>query len=104
MDDDEEEEVLSEREKLVRKKRDKELDNILRYTRGLDTKEAEERLVKVTHETQKTILPPLSFERIQKEEIGDPEVLWLQPAVSFDLNNTANSQIDFHFILEDFLF
>lgn len=75
-------------EKLVCKKRDKELDNLLRYIRGL------ERLAKVTLETQKALFPSQSFERIQKQEIDDPEVLWLQLVVSFDLNNTTKSQLD----------
>lgn len=104
MFDDDEEEVFSEDEKLFRKKRDKELDNLLWVTKDLDGQEAEERIAKVTPKTKKTLFPPWSFERIQKEVIVDLSVLCLEPAVLYEQNNTANSQLDFPLTPKAFLF
>ncbi|CAI9292298.1 unnamed protein product [Lactuca saligna] len=57
VDDVDEEEVLSEGEKLVKKKCDKELDNLLNLRRELEETEVEAEIAKVTLATQKSLFP-----------------------------------------------
>lgn len=104
IDDDEEEELLLEGEKLVRKKRDKVLDDLLILRKELEAKEAKARVAKVTLATQMSLFPPWTLERIQKEAIDHPNVHWLEPSVSFKLNNTSDSQLDFPLTSKAFLF
>ncbi|CAI9261283.1 unnamed protein product [Lactuca saligna] len=103
-DDDDEEELISEGEKLVRKKRHKELDDLLQITKDLDEKEAKQQVMKVTLEAKALIFHPCSFDRIRKAEIHDPSICWLDPTVSFDIDNTADSQLDFPIAPSAFLF
>ncbi|CAI9276088.1 unnamed protein product [Lactuca saligna] len=67
IDDEEEEEGLSKSEKLMRKKRDKELDDLLNLRKKLEAQEAEEKIEQIMLETQKSLFPPWSICRIQKE-------------------------------------
>ncbi|CAI9272119.1 unnamed protein product [Lactuca saligna] len=96
IDDDEEEEVLSDGEELVRKKRDKELDDILILHKELEGKEVEARVAKGYSRNKNVVFFPLwSLKRIQKEAINDPSIHWLEPSVAFELNNTTDSELDF---------
>ncbi|CAI9277152.1 unnamed protein product [Lactuca saligna] len=61
----------------------------------LEAKEAKARVAKVTLATQMSLFPPWTPKRIEKEEIDDPSIKWLEPSVSFELNNTFDSQLDF---------
>ena len=70
----------------------------------LETKEAEAKIARVTLETQKSLFPPWSVDKIQKEAIDAPNIYWLEPTISFDLNNEANSQLDFPITPRAFLF
>ncbi|CAI9294032.1 unnamed protein product [Lactuca saligna] len=72
---DDSEEVLSEGEMLVRKKRDK-----------------------------KSLFPPWTLELIQKEAIDGPNTHWLEANVSFELVNSFESQFDFPLTPNGFLF
>lgn len=60
--DDLEEEEISESEKLVKKKRDKELDDLLKLQKELEAQEAVAKNAKITFETQKSLFPPKSME------------------------------------------
>ncbi|CAI9296750.1 unnamed protein product [Lactuca saligna] len=104
IDDDEEEEVLSEGEKLIRKKRDKELDDIERVRKELEAQEREVVAAKFTLKTQESIFPPWNMERIQNEAIDNPSLYWLEPLVSFDLVNSTVSQFGFLVTPRAFLF
>lgn len=55
-------------------------------------------------ETQKSLIPPWTIECIQKEAIDDPSIYWLEPSISFDLNNNVESQFDFPITPRAFLF
>ncbi|CAI9286669.1 unnamed protein product [Lactuca saligna] len=70
-----------EGEKLVRKKHDMELDNLLHHHKELEAKEVEARVAKVTLETQKTIFPLWKIEKIQKEAIDGLSILQLEPSI-----------------------
>lgn len=104
LDDEEEEEELSEGEKLIRKKHDIELDDLLRVHKELEDREMEAKIAKVTLETQKSHFPPWTMERIQKEAIDDLTTHWLEPSISFKLDNTADSQLDFPITPRAFLY
>ncbi|CAI9272811.1 unnamed protein product [Lactuca saligna] len=103
-DDEEEEEGLSKGEKLIRKKCNMELDNLLNLRQELEAKEAEAEIAKVTLATQKSLFPPWTLERIQKEAGDDPTTHWLEPSVSFELDNIVDSQLDFLITPRAFLF
>lgn len=57
-DEEEEEKELTKRKKLVRKKRDKERDNLWHLRKDLEDQEKEAKIAKVTLETQKSLFPP----------------------------------------------
>ncbi|CAI9290477.1 unnamed protein product [Lactuca saligna] len=95
---------LLEGEKLLRKKRNRELNDLLRIRKELEDQEKEAKISKVTLETQKLLFPPWTMDRIQREAIDDPSIHWLQPLVSFDLSNMADSQLDFPITPKAFLF
>ena len=78
-DDDDEEE--DEDEKLKWKPHDKELDENLRIAREADAREKELRDAQVTLETQKTLFPPWTMERIMNEAIDNPSTYWLEPVL-----------------------
>ncbi|CAI9296682.1 unnamed protein product [Lactuca saligna] len=103
-DDEEEEEDLSEGAKLKRKYRGKDLDEIDRVAKEAEAREKKAHDAQVYHETQKALFPPWSMERILNEAINTPSVYWLDPVVSFDLENTLESQFDFPITLKAFLF
>lgn len=77
-DDEEEEQELSEGEKLIRNKHDKDLDDILCIRKKLEDQEMEANVTKVALETQKSLFPPWSLEIIQKEAVDDLSTHWLE--------------------------
>ncbi|CAI9299672.1 unnamed protein product [Lactuca saligna] len=87
---------LSEGEKLIGKKRDVELENLLRVRKELEAK--------VTLATQKSHFTPWTLERIQKEATDEPSTNWLEPSVFYELDNIAESQPDFPITPRAFLF
>lgn len=97
-------EELPEEEKLVQKKRDKELDDVMELKKESESNKVEERVVNVTLETQKSLFPPWTIKRIQKEAIDEPSNNWLEPSVSFELENTPDSQLDYPITPRAFLF
>ena len=86
------------------KKHDKELDNLLRLRKELEDKEKKAEISKVTLETQRSLFPPWIMDQIQKEAIGDLNINWLEPSISFDLENSLESQLDFPITPRAFLF
>ncbi|CAI9270907.1 unnamed protein product [Lactuca saligna] len=58
------EEELSEGEKLVRKKCDKELDNLLHLRKELEDKEKKVEVENATLETHKLLFPPWTMDQI----------------------------------------
>lgn len=88
----------------MRKKCDKELDDLLNLRKDLEAQEAEAKKVKLMLETQKSLFPPWSMERMQKEANDDANIYWLEPSISFELNNNVESQLDFPITPRAFLF
>ncbi|CAI9293666.1 unnamed protein product [Lactuca saligna] len=89
---------------LIRNKRDKELDRLLFLQRELEEKEVEDKIAKVTRQTQESLFTPWTLERIQCEAINDPNIHWLEIVVSFELGNTADSHFDFSVTPREILF
>lgn len=74
INDKEEEEMLSEGEKLIRKKRDNELNEIERVRKQLKAKERGEMAAKVTLQTQEYFFSPWTMERILNEAVDNPRM------------------------------
>ncbi|CAI9289146.1 unnamed protein product [Lactuca saligna] len=70
----------------------------------LEAQEDEVKNAKRMLETQKTLFPSWSMECMQKEAIDDPIIYWLDPLISFDLNNDVECQLDFPITPRAFLF
>ncbi|KAL7612009.1 hypothetical protein Lser_V15G06497 [Lactuca serriola] len=92
--DDDVEEEEGEGEKLKRKSCDAQIDGNLRIAKEAKARVREAREARVTLETQKLLFPSLSMERILNEVGDNPNVYWLEPIVSFDLENSLDSQLD----------
>ncbi|KAI3701012.1 hypothetical protein L2E82_45654 [Cichorium intybus] len=103
-DDEEDKEELTEAKKLVREKKDKELDDLNELHKKLDAEEAEARDAQISLEARKLLFPLWSVKRIQKEALDEPKVYWLELAISFYLSNDVESQLDFPITPRAFLF
>ncbi|CAI9284604.1 unnamed protein product [Lactuca saligna] len=103
-DDAEEEEYLSEGSKLKRKKCNQELDQAQHVAKEAEVAENEARDARVTLKIENAHFPPWSMERILNEAIDNQNIYWLEPFVSFELENTSKSQFDFPITLKAFLF
>ena len=57
--------------------------------------EKEAREAHVTLKTHKALFPPRSMEWSLNKAIDNPNVYWLEPVASFELENTSESQLDF---------
>ncbi|CAI9276534.1 unnamed protein product [Lactuca saligna] len=90
--------------KIARKKGDKEIHNLLNLRQELEANDADAEIVKVTLATQKSLFPLWTLERIQKEAVDEPSTHWLEPSISFQLDNIVDSQLDFPITPRDFLF
>ncbi|KAL7586246.1 hypothetical protein Lser_V15G38226 [Lactuca serriola] len=69
--------------------------------------EEAERKQKEAHdllESRKTLFPAWTRERMIKEAIETPSILWLEPVISFDCNNTVDSQFDMPLTRKAFIF
>lgn len=104
LDDEDEKEELSEGEKLVKKKRDTKLYDLLRIRKKFEDQEMESKVAKVTLKTQKSLFPQWTLEIIQKEVIDELSTHCLESLVSFELDNIADSQLDFPISPRDILF
>lgn len=80
------------------------LDDLESLREELEAKEKEVEVAKVTLTTQKSLLPPWTLERIQREVIKEPNTNGLEPTVSFELVNSPASQFDFPLTTKAFLF
>lgn len=86
-DDEEEEDKAA---KLKRKSHDAEIDENLGIAKEAEAKEREAREAQVTLDTQKLLFPAWSVECILNEAIDNQNIYWLEPVVSFDLENSVD--------------
>ena len=69
--------------------------------------EEAERKMKEAHdllESRKTLFPPWTLEKLLKEAIETPSILWLEPVISLDRDNTVDSQFDMPLTRKAFVF
>ncbi|KAL7607909.1 hypothetical protein Lser_V15G13916 [Lactuca serriola] len=56
------------------------------------------------HESRKTLFPPWILEKLVKEAIETPSILWLEPVISLDRINSVDSQFDMPLTRKAFIF
>ncbi|CAI9296084.1 unnamed protein product [Lactuca saligna] len=96
--------MMYESERMAKEQRDKELDELIALRKKFEAEEAKVKNVKLVLETHKSLFLAWSHEHIQKEAIDDPNLYWLEPTISFDLNNDVECQLDIHISTRAFLF
>ncbi|KAL7609416.1 hypothetical protein Lser_V15G13555 [Lactuca serriola] len=55
-------------------------------------------------DSRKTLFPPWTLEKLLKEAIETPSILWLEPVISLDRSNTVDFQFDMPLIRKAFVF
>ncbi|CAH1415802.1 unnamed protein product [Lactuca virosa] len=91
----EEVKVLSAKlEALEKQAREAELDEHQRIIREAEEKERVEKEAQATLQSKKLLFPKWTLKRIQNDVVDLPSQYWLEPIVSFDLQNTQDSQLD----------
>lgn len=103
-DEAEENPKMTESERIGIKKCDKELDDLQAHQKKLETEEAKAKNAKLMLKTHRLLFPTWSMERMQNEAIDDPNIYWLEPSISFGLNNDEESQFDSPITPREFLF
>ncbi|KAL7601420.1 hypothetical protein Lser_V15G24050 [Lactuca serriola] len=101
-DSDDDKETIAD---LLKKQgRDKDADMSARVAREA---EATERKMKEAHdllESRKTFFPPWTLEKLLKEVIETPSILWFEPVISLDRINSVDSQFDMPLTRKAFIF
>ncbi|KAL7594772.1 hypothetical protein Lser_V15G29628 [Lactuca serriola] len=100
-DDDDKETIV---DLLKKQGRDKDADMSACVAREA---EATERKMKEAHdllESRKTLFPPWTLEKLLKEPIETPSILWLEPVISLDHINSVDSQFDMPLTRKAFIF
>jgi len=106
LDDEDQSETEEEKEKKKKERaeKDKLLDDLNALHKRLDAQDARDLEAKLDLKTRKILFPEWDVRRMLLEAIDTPKQLWLEPAVSFDLSNSLDSQLDFPTTPRAFLF
>ncbi|CAH1431384.1 unnamed protein product [Lactuca virosa] len=100
-DSDEEE---TEEDALKRKQRDREIDENLRIAREEEERERKRKESHDALESRETLFPSWTLEKLLKEAIESPSTHWLEPVISFDRENSRDSQFDMLITRKAFVF
>ncbi|KAL7587460.1 hypothetical protein Lser_V15G39921 [Lactuca serriola] len=100
--DDDDKETIADL--LKRQGRDKEADISARVAREAEEAERRQKEAHGLLENRKTLFPPWTLERLIKEAIETPNILWLEPVISLDRSNTFDSQFDMPLTRKAFIF
>ncbi|KAL7600401.1 hypothetical protein Lser_V15G23655 [Lactuca serriola] len=84
--------------------RDKEVDISTRVAREAEEAERKQKEAHDLLESRKTLFPSWTLERLIKEAIDTPNILWLEPVISLDRSNTVDSQFDMPLTRKAFIF
>jgi len=103
-DDQSEAEEEKEKKRKIRAEKDKVLDELNALRKRLDAQDAKDLEAKLDLETRQGLFPVWDVRRMLLEAIDPPKELWLEPAVSFDLSNSLDSQLDFPTTPRAFIF
>ncbi|CAI9287310.1 unnamed protein product [Lactuca saligna] len=102
--DDSDEEGPDEHELKRRKSREAEIDENNQIVREAKEKARVEHEAQLTLESRKLLFPLWNLERILNEMVDNPNIHWLEPVASFELENTLHLQLDVPITPKAFLF
>ncbi|KAL7590731.1 hypothetical protein Lser_V15G37323 [Lactuca serriola] len=103
-DEDEEEDNETIADLLKRKSRRNDEDDNVRVAREAEEAERKKKEAHDLLESRKTLFPAWTLERMIKEAIDTPSILWLEPVISFDCYNSVDSQFDMPLTRKAFIF
>ncbi|KAL7601907.1 hypothetical protein Lser_V15G26951 [Lactuca serriola] len=101
-EEEEEEETIANL--LKRRSRRNEADISARVAREAEEAERKQKEAHDLLESRKTLFPAWTLERMIKEAINTPSILWLEPVISLDCSNTVDSQFDMPLTRKAFIF
>ncbi|KAL7609410.1 hypothetical protein Lser_V15G12206 [Lactuca serriola] len=79
---------------LKKQGRDKDVDINARVAREAEEAERKQKEAHDLLESRKTLFPPWTLEKLLKEAIETPSILWLEPVISLNRDNSVDSQFD----------
>ncbi|KAL7619307.1 hypothetical protein Lser_V15G04057 [Lactuca serriola] len=100
--DDDDKETIADL--LKRQGRDKDADISARVAREVEEAERRQKEAHDLLDSRKTLFPPWTLEKLLKEAIDTPSILWLEPMISLDRSNTVDSQFDMPLTRKAFVF
>ncbi|KAL7605852.1 hypothetical protein Lser_V15G18825 [Lactuca serriola] len=89
---------------LKRQGQDREADISACVAREAEEAERKQKEAHDLLESRKTLFPAWTLERMIKEAIDTPSILWLEPVISLDCSNTVDSQFDMPMTRKAFIF
>ncbi|KAL7609467.1 hypothetical protein Lser_V15G13968 [Lactuca serriola] len=89
---------------LKKQGRDKDADISARVAREAEEVERKQKEAHDLLESRKTLFPPWTLEKLLKEAIETPSILWLEPVISLDRDNSVDSQFDMPLTRKTFVF
>ncbi|XP_023750787.1 uncharacterized protein LOC111899139 [Lactuca sativa] len=100
----EEEEEENDDVALKIRNKDRELDENSRIAKEAEERERKQKEAHDLLESRKILFPLWTLEQMIKEAIESPSTHWLEPVVSFDCENSRNSQFDMPITRKAFVF
>ncbi|KAL7583070.1 hypothetical protein Lser_V15G44417 [Lactuca serriola] len=90
---------------MLKRKNSRNVDeDVNRVAREAEEAERKQKEANDLLESRKTLFPAWTRERMIKEAIDTPSILWLEPVISFDCNNSVDSQFDMPLTRKAFIF
>ncbi|KAL7618923.1 hypothetical protein Lser_V15G01055 [Lactuca serriola] len=101
-EDDDDKETIAD---LLKRKNSRNVDNDnIRVAREAEEAKRKKKEAHDLLESRKTLFPAWTRERMIKEAIDTPSILWLEPVISFDCYNSVDSQFDMPLTRKAFIF
>ncbi|KAL7583768.1 hypothetical protein Lser_V15G45863 [Lactuca serriola] len=101
-DEDEDKETIAD---MLKRKNSGNVDeDVNRVAREAEEAERKKKEAHDLLESRKTLFPAWTRERMIKEAIDTPSILWLEPVISFDCYNSVDSQLDMPLTRKAFIF
>ncbi|KAL7582410.1 hypothetical protein Lser_V15G45692 [Lactuca serriola] len=101
-DEDEDKETIADM--LKRKNSRNTDDDVSRVAREAEEAERKQKEANDLLESRKLLFPAWTRDRLIKEAIETPSILWLEPVISFDCINSVDSQFDMPLTRKAFIF
>ncbi|KAL7595628.1 hypothetical protein Lser_V15G29607 [Lactuca serriola] len=101
-DEDEDDETIAD---MLKRKNSRNVDDdVNRVAREAEEAERKQKEAHDLLESRKTLFPAWNRERMIKEAIDTPSILWVGPVISFDCYNSVDSQFDMPLTRKAFIF